>query len=325
VTARKPQRKTKTRLPATTTLKIDPDAVFRFTLAKDIAAQLCRENWSTPVAPAHNEFRTEPFLTFDTFLQEVEHGLQPDQRVVLAFDEFEELEKQVNAGRIDQRLFAFLRGVTQTGRGLVLIFAGLHTLEQMTRDYWHPFFLSLKPIKVMYLSEAEAWQLISDPVDEFPLRYDREAIERIIAITRGQPYLVQDLCHNLVTHLNDPLHRSNRATSEEVNAVLARTLESGTYYFDDYVWGWSNEDERLALTAIAEAAAATTDGWIEFATVEKHLGRENALVALKNLCARDILEEHASGKTLTYRFQVELSRFWVARNHPLARLLLERV
>ena len=214
--------------------------------------------------------------------------------------------------------------MTQTGRGFVLIFAGLHTLEQMQRDYWHPFFLSVKPIQVTYLSPPEAWQLITDPVDEFPLQYDSAAVERIIAATHGHPYLVQDLCHNLVTHLNDPLHRSNRATIEDVNAVLGRTLESGTYYFEDYIWRGSSADERLALAAITDAARTAEGGWAGFAAVEKHLGREAALAALGNLCARDILEERAVGETLDYRFQVELSRLWAMRNKPLARVLLER-
>lgn len=307
------------------------------TLASQISGRLREVHWPVPEVPALDAFAVEPFLTLDDVLQRAVRDLQSDQRIVLVLDEFEELERLVMGGRIDQRVFTFLRGVTQTGHGFVLVFAGLHTLEQMTRDYWHPFFLSVKPLKVTYFNEPDAWQLITDPIDEFPLQFDGQAIERIIAATRGQPYLVQDLCHNLVTHLNGPLHGSNRATLEDVNAVLDCTLQSGTYYFEDYVWGWSNPDEKVALAVIADAAAAPTPsspterqeerkegGWVEFATVETQLGREAALTALKNLCARDILEERTMATRLEYRFQVQLSRLWVARNKPLARISMER-
>jgi hypothetical protein len=327
-------------------IQVETTAGLLHRSAEEIAARLRQTHWHAPALPALDAFRAEPFLAFDAFLRDVEGGLQTDQRVVLVFDEFEELEQQVKRGHIDNRIFAFMRGVTQTGRGFAIVFAGLHTLEQVSRDYWHPFFLSVKPIKVNYLLETDARQLITDPIVRFPLEYESQATERIIAVTHGQPYLVQDLCHNLVTHLNAPLHRSNRATVEDVNAVLERTLESGTYYFDDYVWGRSNDDERLTMAAIAEAAYTrgyvgapfqvsrspgarfigriADEGWVEFAIAEKYLGRERALAALKTLCARDILEEHASGEMLEYRFQVELSRLWVARTKPLARILLER-
>ena len=75
----------------------------------------------------------------------------------------------------------------------------------MTHDYWHPFFASVKLIKIGYLAESDAWQLISDPIDGFPIEYDREAIQRITTVTRSHPFLIQDLCFNVVTRLNDRL------------------------------------------------------------------------------------------------------------------------
>jgi hypothetical protein len=85
----------------------------------------------------------------------------------------------------------------------------------------------------------------------------------------------------------------------------------------------SSKYKRLALAAIADAGRDTEGGWVEFAAVEQYLGRPGALAALKNLRERDILEERASGERLAYRFQIELSRLWVARSQPLARVLLE--
>jgi hypothetical protein len=194
----------------------------------------------------------------------------------------------------------------------------LHTLEQMTREYWNPFFQSVQTVRVGYLSELDARQLIIDPVDRFPLSYDEEVIDRIIDVTNSHPYLMQNVCHNLVNRLNDPLHRSNRASVEDVEAVLEKTLETGGYYFDDYIWNWSSSDERVTLSVLAEAGE-----WAGFAMVEKYLGREAALDATRSLVARSILKERTDRNELVFRFQIPLSRMWTQKVKPSARVLME--
>jgi hypothetical protein len=269
--------------------------------------------------PSPEEFAVEPFLSLNQLLDEIERRLAPGQRLLLSFDEFEELEQRVKAGKIEKEIFAYLRGVTQTGRGFTLLFAGLHTLEQMTREYWNPFFQSVQIVRIGYLSELDARQLIIDPVDQFPLSYDEEAIDRIVAVTNSHPYLMQNVCHNLVNRLNDPFQRSNRAKIEDVEGVLEKTLETSGYYFDDYVWNWSSADERVTLALLAEAGE-----WAGFAPVETHLGRDAALDATRNLVARSILEERSERGELVFRFQIPLSRMWVEKTKPSARILMER-
>jgi hypothetical protein len=290
---------------------------FMHAVAREILKQLPAQ--PAIRIPSPEDFSREPYLSFDRVLEEIAARLADAQRVLLAFDEFEELEMRVAAGELDRKIFTYLRGVTQTGSRSSLLFRGLHTLKEMTHDYWNPFFQSVQTVRIAYLSELDSRQLITDPIEQFPLRYDEEAIERIAALTRSHPYLTQSVCHNLVNRLNDPLTRSNRATTEDADAVIERTLESSGYYFDDYVWGWSNDDQRLALSLLAEAGEET-----EFAVVEKYLGREAALEATRGLVAREILVERSEGTRLLFRFQIPLSRMWVRRTKSSARILLER-
>ncbi len=269
--------------------------------------------------PPEAAFQREPFLSFNQLLDDIEARLPQPQRVLLSFDEFEELEARVKKGKIDADIFTNLRGISMTGRRFTLLFAGLHTLEQMTQQYWHPFFQSVQPINIGYLSELDARQLITDPIEQFPLAYDEAAINRLTTLTNAHPYLTQSFCHNLVNRLNDPLHRANRATVADVEAVLDKTLETSGYYFDDYVWGWSTADERLTLTLLAEAGEEAA-----FSVVEQHLPRETALATTKSLRQRDILSEHTVAGELRFRFRIPLSRLWVLRTQSSARLLLER-
>lgn len=290
---------------------------FLYAVAREISKQF---NPQSPIRiPQSDEFTREPYLSFNHLLEQIEARLQPGQRVLLSFDEFEELEQRVKSGKIEPEIFAYLRGVTQTGSRFALLFAGLHTLEQMTREYWNPFFASVQTIRVGYLSELDAEQLIRDPIEQFPLSYELEAVNRITELTSSHPYLTQSLCHNLVNRLNDPLNRSNKAKQEDVDAVIERTLDSSGYYFDDFVWGWSGEAERMALSLLAEV-----EGEAAFSIIKKHLGQEVALTATRNLVARDILSERTSEfGELVFRFQIPLAQMWVKQKKPSARILME--
>ena len=125
-----------------------------------------------------------------------------------------------------------------------------------------------------------------------------------------------------MTRLNDPLYRRNRVAVEDVDAVIEKTLETGAYYFDEYVWGWSNQDERLVLSLVAEATEANE--WVGFSVLEGYLERKAALAATKNLVARDILTETTEGGELVFRFQVPLSSMWVRLQKSSTRTVLER-
>lgn len=65
------------------------------------------------------------------------------------------------------------------------------------------------------------------------------------------------------------------------------------------------------------------EGWVEFGMIERQLGRDAALNALKQLHQRDVIEEREENGRLEYRFKIELSRLWVTKNRPLTRVLLE--
>ncbi|MCA9962372.1 MAG: ATP-binding protein, partial [Anaerolineales bacterium] len=120
-------------------------------------------------------------------------ALLAGRTLIFALDEFEALEQAVAAGKIGVEIYQFLRTKSQEP-WLTLVFGGLHTLDEMSRDYQQPFYGSYANIRVSYLTHADAWRLITNPAPDFTLNYDHDAVERIIAETGGQPYLVQQVC-----------------------------------------------------------------------------------------------------------------------------------
>jgi AAA+ ATPase superfamily predicted ATPase len=176
--------------------------------------------------------------------------------LVLALDEFEGVERAVEEAKIGREIYQFLRAKTQEP-WLALVFGGLHTLDEMSRDYQQPFYGSYENIPVSYLSYDAAWRLITNPTEDFVLNYEPEAIEQIIAVTGGQPYLVQQICRDVLDHLNHELFdleltRTVGITLADVNAVLDDDLfRRGMVYFDG-VWTQArDEDQRILLRKMA--------------------------------------------------------------------------
>ncbi len=138
-----------------------------------------------------------PYMAFDRFLGRLGRA-RAGHRFLVAVDEFELLEEQIQEGRLERHLLAAFRATFQTYPWFIMIFAGLHRLDELRQDYWNPLFASVTSIEVSFLSERAARVLITSPSPDFAIDYDGDAIARILSLTNGQPYLIQLICHSLV-------------------------------------------------------------------------------------------------------------------------------
>jgi hypothetical protein len=207
---------------------------------------------------------------FNRLLERVREALD-GHILVLALDEFEGVERAVEEGKIGREIYQFLRTKTQEP-WLALVFGGLHTLDEMSRDYQQPFYGSYENIPVSYLAHSSAWRLITNPTENFVLNYEPEAIEQVIAVTGGQPYLVQQICRDALDHLNHDLFdleldREVCIALADVNAVLGDDFfRRGTVYFDG-VWTQASErEQRMLLRVMARQDGPWTLGELETAT-----------------------------------------------------------
>ncbi|MEB3340230.1 hypothetical protein [Okeania sp.] len=143
---------------------------------------------------------------------------------------------------------AVLRGFVQMSPKIAFAFAGLHTLEEMTEDYFQPFFASVIPIRVGFLNRATTRQLLANPKPEFLLIYEAEAMDRIYDLTFGQPYLVQLLGFLLVGRYNEETFEEGKPREPvfkvaDVDAIIAQNelFQNGSYYFTG-VWQQAGQD-----------------------------------------------------------------------------------
>ncbi|PHK38601.1 ATPase [Nostoc linckia z15] len=265
-------------------------------------------------SPADADLLNLPYRTFERYLKQVEANL--DGGLIIALDEFEKIEDLIEAGKIPIDFMGFLRGLVQMSSKIAFAFAGLHTLEEMTADYFQPFFASVIPIHVGFQERAATRQILANPGNEdFSLDYILEALDEIYALTHGQPYLVQLVGFQLVRRYNDFVFEQGRPrdpvfTIEDVEAVIndPEFFQRGSYYFDG-VWGQAARDAGGQQT-IVQLLAPHPDG-LSLDTLAQSTGMNDADLqkALNTLKRHDVVEE-TQGK---WRIMVELFRRWVLR------------
>lgn len=289
---------------------------FLYSVADDIAYTL--ENQGITVElPPRQEFEQSPEFFFRSrFLRGVYDALG-DKNLLLMFDEFEELQKRVQDGKLTPDIFPYLRNLMQHERKVDFVFAGTHKLEELASEYWSILFNIASYKRISFLTQDEVARLVTEPVAPFGLEYDPLAIERIYQVAAGHPYFTQLICHEMVVHHNET--RRSYLTTTDIDAVLGRIIEQGEAHFK-YIWAESGTQRRLVLLALAElletADAVTLDDVAELLRKRGRPLEDHALPqALEDLEARDIVMRSGPRSSL-YHFRVDLVRRWIYAARP---------
>lgn len=291
------------------------EADFLFSIADDIAFAL--EDHDIFVEPPKREdFEGQPEFFFRSrFLRNLRPHLN-GKNLLLLFDEFEELQRRVEDGRLQPEIFQFLRNLMQHDERVDFVFSGTHKLEELGAEYWSILFniAAYKPIT--FLSDADMERLIRHPIAEYNLEYDPLAEERIIKVTAGHPYFAQLVLHEMVVLHNES--QRSYLTVMDVDNGLERIVERGEAHFK-FIWSESSEEERLALQALAEllvgADAVNVKDMRTFLADRNYHSDDDWAQALLDLEGRDILKR-PSAKSPMYRFKVDLIRLWIDRTRP---------
>jgi hypothetical protein len=259
-----------------------------------------------------------PERTFDRYFNEVIKNLSGG--LIIAIDEFEKIEDLIKAGKISPDFMGFLRSLVQAHSQVAFAFAGLHTLDEMTADYFQPFFASVLPIRVGFLSRGGTGEVLANPaIEDFLLDYTPEALDKIYDLTYGQPYLVQLVGFHLVRLYNDFVFEQGRNrepvfTVEDIDTIVNKPefFTRGSNYFNG-VWGQAGENNDNTQQVILSHLAKSPQGLNLNDLVElMGIDESNLQKALDTLKRHDVIEENQG----RWRIIVELFRRWVKKSHP---------
>lgn len=278
---------------------------FLYNMARGMAQSAQRQRNVILPPLSREELTADPFTRFDEWLDTVEFALG-ENLALLMLDEFEVLVGALEKGRFDEEaILGMLRHLIQHRPRFKVLLSGSHTLDEFQR--WASYLINVQVIHIGYLSEAEARQLIEDPVKDFALRYEPAASRRVLELTRGHPFLVQLLCAEIVALKNEQPPAIRRlARVEDVEAAVPEALQHGSFFFADIA---QNQVDAVGLEVLRLLAAheegqpAPRQILVDF--VPSLLALERALAQLQQ---RELIEAVAGG----YCFQVELVRRWFA-------------
>ena len=238
-------------------------------------------------------------------MDEVEDKLG-DNTALLALDEFEQLDDAISKGRFTEAdVLGMLRNLIQHRPRFKILLSGTHTLQEFQR--WSSYLINAQVVHMSYLEETEARKLIEHPVKDFALRYEPEASQRVLHVTRGHPFLVQLICAEIVAYKNEQDPKVRRlATLADVNAAIPEALESGSMFFSDIE---GNQVDAQGAEVLHCIAASGEGNGLDLETLNQQFP-ENLNHTLTHLQQRELIESVRG----TYRFQVELIRQWFDRS-----------
>lgn len=264
-------------------------------------------------------------IGFNNLLDRLAPRMAGKNRLVLTIDEFEVIGNFIQKQRVKPEFLAYLRALIQEYHWLGIIFAGLHMMDELGKDYQSAFYSQVDYFRVGYLDRESAIKLITQPRPNFPMEYESRLVEKIILLTAGQPYLIQRLCYELVLLWNDRFYRSGASTprlltlddlkfvlpeSHGGNSVTTDFFKSAAYYFDG-IWESVTENERQLMTVMAKKQTPWSGEQLKSAV--KKLDSFNPKGTLNRtlelLLRHDIIVREEN----KYRFASQLLCQWVVR------------
>lgn len=181
----------------------------------------------------------------------------------------------------------------------------------------HPILLGAVAFRLGPLGSDAAQQLITRPA-QGALRFDAGVTKRIAEITSNHPYYLHLFCYTLY----NLCARDGWINQSDIDRVLDTLLTLPNKEFQA-IWDRSTWAERAALTALAGLKGA--HGPITRQEVINYLRRFDPRVvpdvildALESLADRGVLVRMGA---LSYRFAVNLFRYWLDRHTDPAEVL----
>ncbi|MCK5897477.1 MAG: ATP-binding protein, partial [Methylococcales bacterium] len=142
-------------------------------------------------------------------------------KLILAFDEYEWLHTKVLSKDPEQggNLLAAMRSFSQQQNKIVFLFVGVALFSELKNPHWNHFFVQAQRFQVDYLTQEDAFKLITEPVN---LIYANGLPQQIFNQTQGHPCLLQELCGEIVNSANK--NHSKNIEQTQLDQVINKII-----------------------------------------------------------------------------------------------------
>ncbi len=167
------------------------------------------------------------------------HLAETDRRLLLAIDEYENLDRKLGEGVFGEDLLATVRESIQTHRQVTWVFAGSHAIAELAHAPWPSYLVSARTLEVPPFTQTETRRLLTEPLrysslwrGDDPKRprfspdfWGEGGIERIHTEAGGWPHLVQLLAETIVDLMND--REQARVDRVLLDEAIAKAIVAG--------------------------------------------------------------------------------------------------
>lgn len=256
------------------------------------------------------------FQIFRRDLQRLNDRLADQQKppAILIIDEVEGLVA------FGLRVLGLFRDLAQSLPYVLFMVAGSDRLYQLVSNYTSPFYNVFKIINVKPLDEKEAVSMIIQTSSMGNIEFEEPAIEKVVHISGGVPYLINMICHyavNRAIKYDNPM-----ITSGFIEFALNDIFTHQKIYFES-MWGDFNRVEKIILYHLAfsegmDTISDITDKVISVIDINEIAVPINDVVI--QLRQRQVLTQGGDGG---YRLSNTLLQIWLSRHYTMDRVLSE--
>lgn len=168
------------------------------------------------------------YAAFDRCLDRLEQTLPGDSLILLAIDEFEQIQAGIVAGTLEAEVLPFLRSQIQHRTRVAFLISGAYGLLD---PFWNPIVDLTARYELGALTEEQTEALIRRPLEDI-LNFTDEAVDTIWRVSAGHPFLIQTICHRLVSLMNRRHARETIGPGDVDHVVHLMAVEG---YFGDVV------------------------------------------------------------------------------------------
>jgi hypothetical protein len=269
----------------------------------------------------HSESES-PYKVFSKLLDDI-HRAYPNKNKLILVDEYELIEIKSKEGSLSPNFVPYLSGLLESEKHISFIFTGSRTLEERGNDYWQNLFGKSLFRNVSFLSEQDTMRLITQPVDG-QITFNNDVLDSIYRLTSGQPFYTQIVGQNIVDYVNET-EKTNielNDLNQIVNEILENPLPQMIYF-----WNSLPQGQMLMLSLLADMLD-DPDKNISAAEIIKQSKKKKLGIALDSHLVNTILESlyhlnYVTKTDLGYRFQIDLMRQWIKRDHSIWRVMKE--
>ncbi len=169
-------------------------------------------------------------------------------------------------------------------------------------------------LRLQELAPQDAEQLIIRPVEE-AYTFENDAVELILALAGGHPFLLQAIGFLLFRRSEERGH-DGPISLDDVNAILPAVLDQADAIFAP-LWGAATHNERVTLSALVRLSEALDNAPIPFATLYDWLhkagyalNRTQLAAALRSLGYMGLVQAEGD----TYHLPARLIADWMRAN-----------